>query len=307
MHKKVQVFILTYNRPNTILQSLDSVLKQSYKDIEIIVSDNSNNIKTKELLSREEYNNKLTYIHRDPSLPPLQHFNTILKEVTSDYFMMFHDDDTMCNNMVSTLVNELKNNELAVAVGANAYVFVNSNLQKRLFLKKNIKNRTIKDRTELAKYYLEKSIVPFPSYLYKKKVSSDLLLDSRFGGKHSDVSFLMNVCSLGQIINLEIPVMYYNFHQTQDSSSFDYFSMNSLISYIIRTTDFTKNNNAVLKFRTLSLYSYSLTNLKNQAFSICGWRWKKILSIMFQIYPLTYFLKLITKLIISKFAGLIKK
>ena len=58
---KIQVFILTHNRPTKIQFSIDSVLKQTYKNIELIISDNSTNEDTEKLLAKN-YFNKFKYI-----------------------------------------------------------------------------------------------------------------------------------------------------------------------------------------------------------------------------------------------------
>ena len=50
MNKDVCVYILTHNRPNDILRSLNSVRKQDFSNLKIVVSDNSDNDTTTELL-----------------------------------------------------------------------------------------------------------------------------------------------------------------------------------------------------------------------------------------------------------------
>ena len=50
MNKDVCVYILTHNRPNDILRSLNSVRKQDFPNLKIVVSDNSDNDTTTELL-----------------------------------------------------------------------------------------------------------------------------------------------------------------------------------------------------------------------------------------------------------------
>ena len=304
--KKVQVFILTYNRPDLVALSIDSVMKQSYGNIDIIVSDNSTNNDTNTLIKNKYFNN-IKYIHRVPSLLPLSHFNTVLSEVTADYFMMFHDDDTMCENMVTNLVSEVRNNKAAVAVGANAFVVINKKLRRQLFRSKRIKRQIINNRTELIKNYLANSIVPFSSYMYKSEISLKLVFNPKYGGKHADVAFLMNVCDMGPIINLDKPLMYYHFHNNQDSFDFDYHSRNLLANYIINTTKYNRKDKEILKFRALSLYSRTLSSIKHSDFTLFSWKSKRIVSIMFQVSPYNYFLKLVGKMIVAKLLGLMRK
>ena len=46
MNQEICVYILTHNRPDVILRSLNSVREQDYCNLKIIVSDNSDNDET---------------------------------------------------------------------------------------------------------------------------------------------------------------------------------------------------------------------------------------------------------------------
>ena len=295
----VQIFIATYNRPLLLEAAINSTLNQDFDSFEVIISDNSTNDETEKLISRFR-DNRLKYIKRRPSLSSFtEHFNVIMQDVTAEYFMIFHDDDIMCENMVSTLINEIEKNKLAIAIGANAFVYINKRLQKKLFRKKN-QNQIVKDRNEMAENYLNSDILPLPSYLYKREVATTLIFDFNSGGKHADVSFLMNVSDLGHVINMDTPLMYYHFHNSQVSSDFDYPALNSLTNYIIKTTRFIKTDNEILKFRAMHLYIHSLMRLKDPSNTMYGWRNRKTLRILFYVYPFNYFLKFCIKLILTK-------
>ncbi|HCT7697835.1 TPA: glycosyltransferase family 2 protein, partial [Proteus mirabilis] len=58
----VSVIIPTYGRPHFLEKALDSILSQSYKNIEIIVVDdnpnNSNHKKTKEIINKHKHKHK---------------------------------------------------------------------------------------------------------------------------------------------------------------------------------------------------------------------------------------------------------
>ena len=101
MNKDVCVYILTHNRPNDILRSLNSVRKQDFPNLKIVVSDNSDNDTTTELLKdliRSDA--RINYIRRGKECSSANaHFNYILATNTHEYFMLFHDDDEMLPNM----------------------------------------------------------------------------------------------------------------------------------------------------------------------------------------------------------------
>ena len=91
----VTVLLPVYNAQDYLKQSIDSILGQTFTDFELIISDNSTNNLTQK--SCEKFtDNRVFYIKRVPTLSGIEHFNTILTEVSCDYFMIFHDDDIFC-------------------------------------------------------------------------------------------------------------------------------------------------------------------------------------------------------------------
>ena len=102
---EICVYILTHNRPETILRSLNSVRNQRFNDLTIIVSDNSTNDDTGELVIPITFEDKrVIYIKRGTECNTAEkHMNYILKYNSYRYFMMFHDDDEMLPDMIEHL------------------------------------------------------------------------------------------------------------------------------------------------------------------------------------------------------------
>ena len=106
MNQEICVYILTHNRPDVILRSLNSVREQDYCNLKIIVSDNSDNDETTELLKDiTRKDRRVCYEKRGIECSSSNaHFNYILKTNSFEYFMLFHDDDEMLPSMdLSTL------------------------------------------------------------------------------------------------------------------------------------------------------------------------------------------------------------
>ena len=60
-NNKISVIIPTYNRENIIIKSLESILNQTYKNIEILVIDDNSNDNTKQKI-KEIHDNRVRYI-----------------------------------------------------------------------------------------------------------------------------------------------------------------------------------------------------------------------------------------------------
>lgn len=230
-YPRIQVCIMTYNRPDTVQIAIESVLKQTYPNVELKLSDNSTNQDTFQLLLKSNDWGRYKYVKREPPLTGIDHLNTIIGEMTADYFIVFHDDDEMFPDMIERLYSIIIRDDAYSAVGANAYV-VKGNKKELAFPRNNV---VLKNGDELINQYKIKEIAPFPSYLYNRKKIGNIRLDGAHkGGKYSDVSFLFDIANKGYIVYVGEPLMFYNIHPGQDSGNFDFVKHVQLTNYLRR-------------------------------------------------------------------------
>lgn len=288
--EKIQVFILTHNRPEYILNSIKSVLNQTYSNIELIVSDNSTDNKTKELLSKSTFKKKIIYNKRETILGPIEHLNYILKEVTSSYFMIFHDDDKMYENMVEKLYHTIISSKNIVAVGANAYLEYSEKITTKKMLKTSEGYLLLKNNIEVAKQYLIRNgIAPFPSYLYKKEVARKLNFVFDEGGVFSDMTFIMKTATLGSIILIEEPLMDYYVHTSNEHVPDFFIHYTKVINFIRKNTDSRKNSELLKAYRIKAIHMELKQGILNNKIQVCSSRYLRLLYILFQTSFFNFF------------------
>lgn len=89
----VSVNITTYNRSHLISRCIDSVLSQSYKNLEIVIVDDCSNDNTIEILqSYQEKDARVNYLKHETNKGNAYSRNTALKNCTG-YYVAFIDDD----------------------------------------------------------------------------------------------------------------------------------------------------------------------------------------------------------------------
>jgi glycosyltransferase involved in cell wall biosynthesis len=249
---KIEIIIATFNRPNLILRAIDSVLKQTFKDFELIISDNSTNNETKNVISKNNYYN-LIYKKRDKFLTGIEHLNIILNEINSEYFIIFHDDDVMHPQMISRLFSTLEKYNEILAVGCNSIINIKNRNQDKLF--SNLKNDKIIERQHqlVEAYSINKSFVPFPSYLYKREVAKNLRLNINNGGKFCDLAFLCEILNFGKIYFIAKPLMTYYIHKNQDTAKHEFLDKIKLINYL--KNSLIENKNAINILRSENIYA----------------------------------------------------
>lgn len=119
---KVSVCISTWNRKYYLNRAIISILKQDFKDWEIIVVDNCSTDGTDVYLKVVEIpKDKFRYkIMPHSNFTAMQTLNEAFKMASGEYILVLDDDARLINeDAISELVKSLDNNKRAGVVGAN--------------------------------------------------------------------------------------------------------------------------------------------------------------------------------------------
>jgi len=112
-HPKVSIGLPVYNGEKFIRKKLESLLTQTFKDFEIIISDNASTDSTSHIC--EEFAKKdkrIKYIKQEKNMGAVWNYNFVLKEAKYDYFLWVAADDILSPKFIEKNVNilETKNN-----------------------------------------------------------------------------------------------------------------------------------------------------------------------------------------------------
>lgn len=121
-NSKVSVIIPTYNRAKYILETLESVLNQSYKNYEVIIVDDGSTDKTKEALKPYILNNRIIYIYKDNGGPASAR-NAGLAITRAEYIAFLDSDDLWLPDKLEQQVKYLDEHKDIGLVFTDAVVF----------------------------------------------------------------------------------------------------------------------------------------------------------------------------------------
>lgn len=115
----VSVCVPTYNRPKTLERTINCLLNQTYKNLEIIISDNcSTNEEVERVINKYLTDTRITYIRQSVNKGAIFNFNYVIEQAKGDYFMRLADDDWLDENYIESCLNFLLNNtEYSAAYG----------------------------------------------------------------------------------------------------------------------------------------------------------------------------------------------
>ncbi len=110
----VSVIIPTYNRPKMLFEALQSVLRQTYKNYEIIIV-NDGGVNAEAIISNLNTNTNILYIKHNNNKGLSASRNTGIRNARGKYITYLDDDDIFYPNHIETLSNYLETNECHVA------------------------------------------------------------------------------------------------------------------------------------------------------------------------------------------------
>lgn len=117
----VTIGVPTYNRSEQLRDTLDGLLRQDYRPIEIIVSDNHSTDDTASVGA--EYSRQhgcVRYLRQPEPVPVVENFRTVLRLAQGEFFMWASDDDERLPAFVRTLVDTLHASPVTVLAAAEA-------------------------------------------------------------------------------------------------------------------------------------------------------------------------------------------
>lgn len=106
MDNMISVIIPTYNRCTLLLKSVKSVLKQSYKNIEVIVIDDCSTDKTKEYI-RKIKDDRLKYIRLRKNHGACYARNVGIRKSKGEYIAFQDSDDVFLKNKLEVQLNNM--------------------------------------------------------------------------------------------------------------------------------------------------------------------------------------------------------
>jgi glycosyltransferase involved in cell wall biosynthesis len=119
---KISIITVVYNNERTIADAIESVLSQSYKNIEYIIVDGDSNDKTKEIITR--YSGQIDKYVSEKDLGIYDAMNKGIKMSTGDIIGILNSDDLYEDaEVIADVVKKFKKNEeLGILYGDLVYV-----------------------------------------------------------------------------------------------------------------------------------------------------------------------------------------
>jgi hypothetical protein len=105
----VSVGIPTYRRADKLARAVESVLGQTHRNIELVISDNASDDRTETLCrALSASDERIRYLRSSVNRGPTANFNTLFGEMGGEYVMVLSDDDWLDRTYIATCLAELR-------------------------------------------------------------------------------------------------------------------------------------------------------------------------------------------------------
>lgn len=210
--EKISIIIPVYNIEKYIRECLDSVVNQTYKDLEIIIvddgsTDNSGAI-CDEYVSRDK---RIKVIHQT-NAGAANAKNTALDHVTGEYVAFLDSDDFVSEDWISTMYQSMKQYNADIVECGFDKVFINQTVNSVAYMDEMVYS----PKEYFAQYFEHWESVLFCNKLFR----ADLLKNIRFRKERrciDDEFFTYKVISLANKI-VRIKEVLYHYRQRKTSA-----------------------------------------------------------------------------------------
>lgn len=118
----VSIGMPVYNSDSTIKAAIESILNQSLKDFELIISDNASTDRTSEICKQyASLDSRIRYFRQSENIGAAANFKYVLDTATAKYFMWAAGDDTRTPNFIERCLTELTADSDAICCSATNY------------------------------------------------------------------------------------------------------------------------------------------------------------------------------------------
>ena len=194
MNNKVSVIVPIYNSEKTLDYCLNSIISQTYKNLEIILVNDGSNDNSINIISKyQEKDSRIIIINKENS-GVADTRNKGIDKATGKYIMFVDSDDIIIDNYIEELMNTLISNKSDIVV--SSMTIRNKNKDTYISLNKDLKNISRKDIIDEII-----NTINFSSScktLFKKSILNDLRFNTelKYG---EDMLFEYNLLGKGKI------------------------------------------------------------------------------------------------------------
>lgn len=209
MNPKISIVIPTYNRKDFLQRALDSVLKQDYQNLEIIVTDNASADGTDTMMQSYLNDPRIIYIRRPKNIGIARNIKEGFLASTGKYFFCLNDDDYLINDRFFSKAVAIMEENPNISI-IRGIVHVHDIANNTITLLPAITNaHQIVKGIDYFCYYLIGEYQPFTYWFTFRRTQSMLDFDAFYMQEADDCFTALGCALLGDVYLMPEVIGYY--------------------------------------------------------------------------------------------------
>lgn len=212
--KIVDILLATYNGEKYVEELINSILKQTYREIRLIISDDNSTDNTIKIIEKlQKSDDRIIIYKQDKNLGVTANFEFLLNKVENDYFMFADQDDIWLENKVKNSVEKLEKDNCDLVFTNLKIVDEELKVLNKSFWKAKGLNKKIKKHMNFDGLYLNNFVTGCTTICKKKFIKQVLPLPKNTDYILYDYWMAIVVSKNGKIGKIDEPQILYRQHK----------------------------------------------------------------------------------------------
>jgi glycosyltransferase involved in cell wall biosynthesis len=252
----VTIGIPTRNRAYLLEQTIKSVLNQTYKNIEIIVSDNCSDDNTEEIVRKFGRDKNIYYYRQNTNIGMVNNWNFCLDKANGEFFLLLSDDDILEEDAIRVLQSKF------VEIPSASLVYCRFVRINQYGKKINISNLSppLETGDEFIVHMLNGCRQVLPSTALSRRKVLKLIGGYPDIGNAADLAIFLSLAKYGMVAFVNEPLVKYRVHTGGLSQSL------KRVTFTLEALwDWINTNDALYKYKD-KVQQYCIKRLKRMVF-----------------------------------------
>lgn len=206
MSQKISIIIPVYNLEEYIAKCLDSVIKQTYTNLEIIIIDNNSSDDTLEICKKYAQKDNRIKIFSQPIKGASNARNLGLENATGDYIGFVDGDDYIDENMYQLMIDALTefNTDFVIC---NAYIITPKETKVRIQFNQEKVGKVLTGNDIFENIFSKSGVIW--NTLTRRKTIEDLMFAANIGYGEDQLFLFESLKRIQTAVILDKPLYYY--------------------------------------------------------------------------------------------------
>lgn len=215
----VSVLIAAYNVERYIDELLNSVINQTYKNLEVIIVNDGSKDNTENIINKFiEKDSRIRLINNQKNMGFIHSLNVGLPLTKGEFIARTDADDIVKPDWIEKIVKAMENNPEIIAMGSYLEIISDSGLLTKYNKTGDIWRNPL-DHNSIIREMLFRNPIHNNTMIMRKEVYHKYKLTFNYDYKHAeDYKFWYDVSKLGKLANYPEVLCFYRFHSEQTSS-----------------------------------------------------------------------------------------